>query len=160
MAHLHPRVEGHVLFILKRYGREKMIGAHLQDIVNYVWKDIIENIYKFEKGDFELWFAYRRVKRVLDYLRIEAKHFPPGAGAAQGREMADTDPYIDPRKRLLFRRIQDGVEELPPKYAIMMKLYYWEGLSYKEIADQLGMGHNSIGSLHSRALNKLKKILK
>ena len=157
---LHPRVEGHVLSILRRYGLEQMIGPHLQDIVNYVWKDVIENIHKFEKGNFELWFAYRRVRRVLDYLRIEAKHAPSGSAAVRRREIMDGDSHADPQKRLLFRQVQTVIESLPPKYANMMMLYYWEGLSYKEIADSLGLGHNSIGSLHSRALRKLKKKLK
>ncbi len=160
MEHLHPRVEGHALSILKRYGKEWMAGPHLQDIVNYLWKDVIENIYKFEKGDFELWFAYRRKKRVSDYLRREAKHYPPGAGAGKKREVADSDPCVDPWQQCLLHQVHAGLEKLPPKYAKMLLLYYGDGLSYKEIADHLGMGHNSIGSLHSRAKKKLKKILK
>jgi len=152
---LHPRVEGHVVSLLNRYGFGYLIGNHLQDIVNYVWRDVMENMNRFEKGDFELWSAYRRVKRVLDYLRKEVKHIPvdPDRDPRGERPAA---PSNNPERQLLFRQLQERIEELPTHYALVLKLYYWEGLSYREIADFLGKSHNSIGSLHTRALRKLK----
>ncbi len=159
MKRLHPQVEAHVVSILNRYGFAYLAGNHLQDIVNYIWRDLLENISKYEKGDFKLWFAFRRVKRVIDYLRKEVKHLSPLPDADSNRETADSSPSHDPQARLLSGQLLERIEELPPKYSLVLKLYYWEELSYKEIAELLGMRHNSIGSLHTRALRKLEKRL-
>lgn len=159
MERLHPEVERHVLAVLHRHGFGYLAGSHLQDIVNHVWRDLFENISRFEQGEFGPWFAYRRVKRVLDYLRKEARHVPPRRDPDPDREPAAAARTRDPERQVLLREIRAGLEQLPPRYALVLKCYYWDGLSYGEIADLLGLGHNSIGSLHARALKKLRKTL-
>ena len=148
-----------MLAILNRYGFTYLAGNHLQDIVNHVWRDLLENISKYEKGDFNLWFAFRRVKRVIDYLRKEVKLLPALPDDDRQGKLADLNPSHDPQGRLLSRQLLEKMEELPPKYSLVLKLYYWEELSYQEIAEMLGMRRNSIGSLRTRALRKLKKTL-
>jgi len=41
VARLHPQVESHVLYVLKRYGLTHLRNNHLQDIVNFIWEDLI-----------------------------------------------------------------------------------------------------------------------
>ena len=148
-----------MLAILNRYGFAYLAGNHLQDIVNHVWRDLLENISKYEKGDFNLWFAFRRVKRVIDYLRKEVKLLPATQDDDKQGKIADSNPSRDPQGLVLSRQLLEKMEELPPKYSLVLKLYYWEELSYQEIAEMLGMRRNSIGSLRTRALRKLKKTL-
>ena len=148
-----------MLAILNRYGFTYLAGNHLQDIVNHVWRDLLENISKYEKGDFNLWFAFRRVKRVIDYLRKEVKLLPATQDDDKQGKIADSNPSRDPQGLVLSRQLLEKMEELPPKYSLVLKLYYWEELSYQEIAEMLGMRRNSIGSLRTRALRKLKKTL-
>ena len=155
---LHPQVEGHVLAVLKRYGLDDFIDNHLQDIVNFLWKDLIENIHKYESSDFELWFAYRRVRRVLDYVRKEIRHLPLKYDAEPRELPAASNHRNDPHHRIMSRQLAEKIQMLPTKYALMLRLYYWQGLSYKEIASVLEIKPNSIGSLHVRALRKLGKI--
>ena len=52
------------------------------------------------------------------------------------------------------------VEELePPKYAEVIKAYFWEGKNYQEIATSYNTTTNTIGSWISRAKSQLKEKL-
>ena len=157
---LHPQVESHVVYILKRYGMTHLINNHLQDIVNYIWEDLIKNLFKFKGHDFEIWTAFRRAKRVLDYIRKEGRYQPVQSGGDHNLSMADASFCTDVQDQIYSQQILVMVDKLPIKYALFIKLYYWKGLPYKDIAQLLGIKSSSVGSLHGRAIKKFKKLHK
>ncbi len=53
----------------------------------------------------------------------------------------------------------DCVMKLPPKYRVVMHLYYYEGYSVKEIAGMLGATETSITTRLARGRQKLKDML-
>ena len=152
-------MERHAYAILRRYHCEHLAADHLQDIVNFVWKDLLENLYKYDGGDFELWFAYRRVRRVLDYLRKEWRQFPVHPNP-EGRPQPRDGPEEGPERKVLIAQIRRRIDELPPRQALVLKLYYWENLRYREIGLILGLKVNSVGTLHTRGLRALRDLLK
>ena len=56
--------------------------------------------------------------------------------------------------------LQKLIEELePPKYAEIIKAYFWEGKSYQELAEKYGTSTGTIGTWMSRAKLQLKEKL-
>jgi len=48
------------------------------------------------------------------------------------------------------------IEELPPKEKLILSLYYWDGLTMREIARVLDMNENKICQLRNKALIYLR----
>ena len=70
------------------------------------------------------------------------------------------DGAESPGKRLDTRaqrkRVRAAVEQLPQKYQVVVALYYWEHLSYEEVAKVLNLPVNTIRTHLRRAKNLLQ----
>ena len=55
--------------------------------------------------------------------------------------------------------IKDRIMRLPREERLVTYLFYWEGLSYKEIAKELGLTNELVLKLHFRSLEKLESDL-
>jgi RNA polymerase sigma-70 factor (ECF subfamily) len=55
--------------------------------------------------------------------------------------------------------ISAALAKLPPKYALLLELQFYQKLSYKEIADTLNLSVSAVDSRLVRAKKKLKKII-
>lgn len=74
------------------------------------------------------------------------------------RNVGELDPTIsfsDPQDR----ELHDAVMSLPPKYRIVIHLYYFEGYDQREIADILHITRTNVQTRMSRARAILKKEL-
>jgi RNA polymerase sigma-70 factor (ECF subfamily) len=60
----------------------------------------------------------------------------------------------------LQRSMGGYLERLPPSQAIALTLFYYEQLSYKEVADTLGITVGAVSSTISKAKRNLKEMLK
>lgn len=52
--------------------------------------------------------------------------------------------------------LQRAIEELPPKYRVVLTMFYYEDCSYREIADQLGLPIGTVMSRLARAKRRLR----
>ena len=66
-------------------------------------------------------------------------------------------PHEEAEKQELADRARQLVSELPPQEAKVFCLRYLNDMSYREIADQLGMTTNSAGVLLHRARARLRE---
>ena len=57
--------------------------------------------------------------------------------------------------RLLARLIR----QLPEKYRLMIVLYYYEQLNFREIGEILQVSESRISQMHSRVMERLKRKL-
>lgn len=71
-------------------------------------------------------------------------------------ENFDDEIPDESRNKELF----DEVMKLPPKYSIVIHLYYYENYSVKEISDVLDITQTNVQTRLMRARNKLKEQLK
>lgn len=55
--------------------------------------------------------------------------------------------------------LKNAIENLSDKEKIVISLYYYEGLTYKEIANILEVSESRISQLHSKAILSLKSLL-
>ena len=66
------------------------------------------------------------------------------------KTVRDTDTYMD---------LHDAIEHLSPKYREVIKLYYLDDLSVKEIAQILNKNENTVKTQLARAREILKAVL-
>ena len=158
---LRPDVERHVRRLLNRY-RSHKVQCDPEDVIHAVWEDFLANYHKFNTGDFELWFARRRRNRVLDRIRKEIRTADnlegfARAGAAMTGGARDS---LEAERRVLSRDLLERIERLPPRQQAVITLYHGKGWTFREIGDLLEIQPTSVGTLHARALKRLRKLLR
>jgi RNA polymerase sigma-70 factor (ECF subfamily) len=109
----------------------------------------------------ETWI-YRIVRNVcIDYLRKESRR---GAAAELNEEVAEADDAISHSHRdgvgatdLRLSLEQAMKSSLEPREVMAVRLIYFEGLTYREVADRLGMTVGAMSGYVYRALAKLRE---
>ncbi|PIS47579.1 MAG: RNA polymerase sigma factor RpoE [Elusimicrobia bacterium CG08_land_8_20_14_0_20_51_18] len=129
--------------VVKNYVR---FEEEARDITQEVFVKAYENIDKF-RGDsrFSSWLY-----RIAYNLSINWSERKRDREIQLDDEFAETlvseeDPVdLAFEKELLAADINRVIEELPEKYRIVIKLYYFEEKSYQETADTLGIPINTV----------------
>ncbi len=73
-------------------------------------------------------------------------------------EDADTDDQIEGKE--LRRVMAAGVDRLPERERLVIALYYFEGLTFKEIGKVLTVSESRVYQLHTQAMGRLRNFLK
>jgi RNA polymerase sigma factor for flagellar operon FliA len=68
-------------------------------------------------------------------------------------QMTPDEIYQEKEIKEILRR---AIEQLPDKEKMVISLYYYDNLTYKEIGKILGLSESRISQLHSKAVLKLK----
>lgn len=67
---------------------------------------------------------------------------------------------VDPVEHLEFEEIKrtlaDAIERLPEREKLVISLYYYEGLTLKEIGQVMGLSESRISQLHTKAILRLR----
>ena len=152
----------------------KLIGRHKEKVRNLVFltlgdaefvddisQDVFISIYKklsdfrFE-SKFTTWLYRITVNKCRDYLRKKRVRsiFVPINDADTTRHVSSHSENID-----LPHLVRGAIKKLPDKLKIPLVLRDIDGLSYKEIADQLGCEVGTVKSRIFRARESLKILL-
>ena len=108
-----------------------------------------------EKAQFSTWLYRIATNLCIDLLR--KKHRQVKVKDIESLLETVSPQYLEEDE---IRHMRQLVSELePPKYAAIIKAYFWEGKSYKEIADTYETSTNTIGTWMSRAKQQLKENL-
>lgn len=78
-------------------------------------------------------------------------------------EMMEEKPEngFSPEEILFIRHaIKKGLNEMKPKRRLIFELSKFEGLTYAEIANHLGISERAVEDNMAKALNQLKELLK
>jgi len=102
--------------------------------------------------------AYRDVLAAADAGHIELHdgiHAATPFGTVPPDAMHTQEACVDLLKRI--ERMQEEVEDLPPRLAEVIRLYYEEGLVLKEIGERLGISEGRASQLVREAIAKLRE---
>ena len=66
------------------------------------------------------------------------------------------DPFEDCELAELRDILAEAIDELPEKERLVVTLYYYEGLTMREIGEILGYTESRISQLHSKAISRLR----
>lgn len=72
-------------------------------------------------------------------------------------EEADTGGSTEGRE--LRRILASGVDKLPERERLVIGLYYFEGLTFKEIGKVLGVSESRVYQLHTQAMGRLRTFM-
>lgn len=73
-------------------------------------------------------------------------------------ENANTGGEIEGRE--LRRILAQGVDKLPERERLVVALYYFEGLTFKEIGRVLGVSESRVYQLHTQAMTRLRNFMR
>jgi len=104
---------------------------------------------------FSTWLFKISTNKALNYLKKTAREV-----AADDELIARiASEYPGPLQQAEDAELHAAVRKLQPKYRAVISLYYWQGMSYEDIAKVLGAPHGSVKGWMSRAKSQLKKEL-
>lgn len=158
--------------VVARYRRKvfhiayKFTGRHdaAEDLTQEIFLKVFKSLDKFHRdADFSTWLSsvarnycidhYRASKREKEVLVEDLVAFdlaPASSGSNPHRALEDRD------RRSFLRR---GLEALPDKLREAVVLRDLQGLSYQEMADQLGLPEGTVKSRINRGREELARLL-
>jgi len=151
----------HQDFIFNAVSKYVRFEEEARDITQEVFVKAYENIEKF-RGDskFSSWL-----------YRIAYNLSMNWSERVKGRETQLDDSFAETiaappdladeifERELILARITEIIEEIPLKYKVVIKLYYFEEKSYQEIADALNIPINTVKIQLLRAKEHIRKRL-
>lgn len=161
---LFERYVSRIYNFIYRYTGGKVDADDIaQEAFVRAWK----NLKRFdEKKSFRTWIFAIAKNAALDSLKKKkAVLFSDFEGEDETNVFEETisDPLPLPDEIFdradIARFVSSSLEELSPRYRIVLILHYTEDFTFQEIADSLGEPLNTVKSRHRRALLILRKIL-
>lgn len=157
---------GPAIYDAARFTLRRVLGtAHDEDVEN-VYQGVLlglcdkdaHRLKLFQgRSSFKTWLTSVTARFALNYVRTEKrkgslKYLALDESAA---ELPDPDllgDSADERERLHL-----ALEKLPPREKLILKLFYYDGLSYKAVAEVLRIPMNSVSPLLIRAKDSLRR---
>jgi len=128
-----------------------------EDIAQEAFIKAYQNIKGFsvEKANFSTWLYRIATNLCIDNLRKNKRKVH--VKDIENHLEAILPRYIEEEEIDHIRTLVSELE--PPKYAEIIKAYFWEGKSYQELADAYSTTTGTIGTWMSRAKLQLKEKL-
>jgi len=109
------------------------------------------------RSSFRTWVTSVTVRFALNYIRTEKrkgslKYLALDASAAELPDRALLPEDGEERERL-----HRALEKIPPREKLILKLFYFDGLSYRVIAEIMRIPVNSVSPFLIRAKESLRK---
>ena len=140
---------------LNYYTRDyQVIEEVVQDVFVNLWED-----YEGKDVQYIKTFLYNSARnRMLNYLRDEENHnVLLEKWARIELEKNESIDCVD--RELFYQLLQAAVESLPEKCREIFSLSRKEGLSYRQIAERLGISVKTVETQISIALKRIREIL-
>jgi len=108
-----------------------------------------------QQKKFSTWLFKVATNKALNHLKKYSREIH------LDEEIFDTfvSTAPSPSRAAVHRELHDAIAALTPKHQAVISLYYWQGLSCKEIASVLGSPEGSVKVWIKRAKNQLRKEL-
>jgi len=151
-----------VYHIIHRTVRDRT--AH-EEIFQEVFLNVLESLPRFEgRSHLSTWIASIAVHTSYKFIQKAGRRERVESFGGGLEERPDPGVPSDLQENLerndVRRRLDRHLGELAPKYALPVTLFYLEGMSYKEIAEVLGVPLGTVKSHLFRGLNELRKRIK
>ncbi len=138
---------------------ERLLGdrSNAEDIAQEAFIKAYEQLrnYDKQKASFSTWVYRIATNKAIDYLRKHKRKID----IDNLEELADTT-MPQPLTFDEIAAVHTAINNLsPPKFAEIIKAYYWQGKTYEQIAKKYGTTTNTVGTWMRRAKLQLKEEL-
>lgn len=129
--------------------------AAAEDIAQEAFIAAFYKLHQYKRTyKFSTWLFKIATNKALDELR---KVKP--ARIDVGMEQVIPSSQVSLMRRAEYSELHTAVARLKPKYRAIVSLYYWQGLTYQEVAVALSIPEGSVKGWMSRAKDELRKEL-
>lgn len=128
-----------------------------EDLAQDAFIKAFENLKQFssEKAAFSTWLYRIATNLCIDFMRRNKRKVV--LTSIEERLVAVESSYEEVE---MVEYVRDALKRLePPKYASVLKAYFWEGRSYEAIAKEYSTSTNTVGTWIRRAKHQLKEKL-
>lgn len=138
-------------------------GVEAEDIVGKVFEKLLERDCMVLKnlrdpGVIRAYLCQIARTVTVDYLRDELTARVVTSSHDLGRTFAEPSEIAMVKEK--HRMLEKALEKLPERHRVLLKLYYEEGLKYREIAELTGTPIKTVGTILHRARNAARELLK
>lgn len=148
---LYKQYAGKMLTVCMRYTSSRF---EAEDILQEGFIIVFEKLGQFKKqGSFEGWIRRIMVNKAIEHYRRSATVYP----VINVEDVENNISVDDVTSQIDAKELLKMIQELPPMYKLVFNLYVFEGMTHKEIADQLGIAEGTSKSNLSDARTLLKK---
>jgi RNA polymerase sigma factor for flagellar operon FliA len=134
---------------------EAIDRLHTQNNVNYTDEDLAIEL---EMNVNELGKFLSEVS-TFSIVSLEEK-FEESIGFDIKADYRDFEPEKSLDIKVMTQLLKEGIDTLPERERTIISLYYYDELTYKEIALILEISESRISQLHTKAIARLQNILK
>ena len=151
--------------VYKAIIKRGVTSEFVDDLAQEIFIKIIINYEKYNasKGSLASWIWTVATNKSLDFFKSKGfKNTLKSSSILEGLNDKCSDLNADYSLDLEMKTniIDSILSNLKPRHASIMRMYYIDGMSYKEIAAVLDLPSNRIGIEKSRAEAKLKTLVK
>jgi len=139
--------------IRQKYKRIEEAVAKLQAVYGYdIPDDVIAasmdlSVEEYHKllGEVTTYSVVSLEEKIGESTRFDIK--------SSKEELEPETHYIDEEMKKILSQV---IEQLPEKESLVLQLYYYSELTYKEIADVLSVSESRVSQIHTKAIAKLR----
>jgi RNA polymerase sigma factor FliA len=170
------------------YAITRIHGAILDALraLDWVPRAVRQRVREFERASHELEAEYGRAPttgEIAQRMGISAKDFDVVLQTVRGVSLLsledrlpnergedialrDTikdlegDVTVSVEKREVRSRLLDAIGRLPPQEQTVIRCYYFEGKTLKDVKSQLGVSGSRVSQIHAQAVVRLRKLLR
>jgi RNA polymerase sigma factor (sigma-70 family) len=149
-----------------RFTLRRVLGSAQEEDIENVYQGVLLGLCDREshrlklfqnRSSFRTWVTSVTVRFSLNYIRTEKrkgslKYLALDASAS---ELPDRD--LLPNDAEERERLHRALEKIPAREKLILKLFYFDGLSYKSISEIMRIPVNSVSPLLIRAKDSLRK---
>jgi RNA polymerase sigma-70 factor (ECF subfamily) len=163
-----PRVYGAIRYFLRSY-RESLFPDEALNIYQEMFLDLCDNNYRKLKtfragGQLGTWLFTVARRQCLSHIRASTrkKRFRPAVADSEILEIGQpltqgTDALTASENR---EAVLKAMDKLSYENRLLLVLFYFEDLSYEEIAKVVGVSANSVSAMLRKARKSIARILK
>lgn len=130
--------------------------ADAEDLLQNSFVDVFTKLHYFRfDSSIGAWIKRIVINNCINYLkkkRLQIVEMGERDIAAEATEPKDWNDI-----ELSVSMVQEGIQQLPEGYRVVLSLYLLEGYDHKEIGEILNISSSTSKSQYSRAKSKLKK---
>ena len=134
----------------------RMVGDAADDVVQTTFVSICRSRGRYQRGaPFRPWLYAVAANAARDHLR-RSRHEEPRSPATMPEMTAEPEPLADPG---LARLVEGALAQLPSSQREAVVLHRFEGFSFREIADLLGVSETAVKVRAHRGYERLRVLL-